>query len=79
MLGESRLMMAPESIRPGFEPMRTATVLAEGHMVLLRMATAEARACFSAEHLEAMRSLAAARQGILATSGVVSVLDTVCI
>lgn len=67
MLGESRLMMDTESIRPGAVPMRTATVVAEGHMVLLSMTTAEARACFDADRLAGMRHLAAARQDILAS------------
>lgn len=72
MLGESRLMMDAESIRPGAVPTRTATVVAEGHMVLLSMTTAEARMCFDADHLASMRHLAAARQDFLAAHSAVT-------
>lgn len=71
MLGESRLLMDADSIRPGAAPMRTATVVAEGDMVLLSMTTAEARACFDAERLGDIRRLAAARQDVLATRAAV--------
>eukprot|EP00892_Ulva_mutabilis_P010525 jgi/Ulvmu1/7845/UM004_0075.1 len=67
MLGETRLMMDEDAIKAGEEPLRTATIVAEGHLVLLSMTTAEARVCLVDDRVEHIRRLAAARQDFLAT------------
>lgn len=64
-------MMDVDTINAGAPPMRTATVVAEGHLVLLGMTTAEARACFGSENLDDLRRLAAARQDMLTNQAAV--------
>lgn len=65
MLGESRLMMDESELRRASAPVRTATIVAAGHLVLLSISTAEARACFKGEYLNSVRDLGHTRRQML--------------
>lgn len=65
MLGESRLMMDKVDLKQGPAPIRNATLVANGHVVLLTMTTAAARECFQGDVLAELRGLGKARQYML--------------
>lgn len=67
MLGESRLMMDEEALRQGAAPIRNATVVASGHVVLLAMSTEMARRCFKGDVLVQLRGLGQKRQDMRQT------------
>lgn len=64
MLGESRLLMDEAALRQDPAPIRSATVVASGHVVLLAMPTEIARECFRGDVLMQLRGLGQARQAI---------------
>jgi hypothetical protein len=59
-------MMDEDDIRRDSTPLRTATVVAEGHLVLLEMSTAEARARFKGDRLNQIKKMNIARKDVLA-------------
>jgi hypothetical protein len=65
MLGESRLMMEESSLKHGPAPVRSATVVASGHVVLLAISTEMARECFRGDVLVQLRGLGQKRQHML--------------
>jgi hypothetical protein len=65
MLGESRLMMEESALKQGPAPIRNATVVASGHVVVLEISTEMARECFRGDVLEQLRGLGQKRQHML--------------
>jgi hypothetical protein len=64
LLGESRLLMPPDEISCNKAPVRNATVVADGHAVVLEVSTAEARECFTKEHMDHIRKVSKLRANV---------------
>jgi hypothetical protein len=62
------LLIHEATLRRQPAPLRTATIVAAGHVILLAISTAEARSCFKGEYLDRVRTLAFTRQQVLMTS-----------
>lgn len=75
MLGESRLLMDEAELRQGTAPIRNATVVASGHVVLLTMSTEVARQCFRGDVMVQLRGVAQARQLITSAAAMEAISD----
>ena len=62
LLGESRLMLPTDDILRNRPHLRAATVVADGHAVILEISTAEARTCFTEGQIGNVRRLADVRR-----------------
>jgi hypothetical protein len=56
--------MLPDEISRNKAPVRNATVIADGHAVVLEVSTMEGRDCFSREHMDHIRQMSKLRADV---------------